>query len=272
MEVLILILISILLAIGFILFYEQYFIFFPSSYPEGLHWDSTPHNSRFFDVEFESTDGETLHGWWYPSDETDMTYLWFHGNAGNVTLYREDLEFLVDLPLQILVFDYRGYGKSTGFPTEEGVYQDGIAAYEHLRNNKNLSPDQLILMGQSMGGGITTYVASHKPCAGVILESVFTSVPDLTKNTLPVPYLDRLFQTKLDSLSRISSITAPLLFIHGTLDQTVPISFGKKLYRQANEPKQFETFENAFHFNVRTSNPKKYRACHKRFVGNVIGN
>lgn len=270
MKVLILILGSIFLFLVLLRSFEEYSIYFPSPYPQGRDWNPTRGEDRFVEVQFQTEDHETLHGWWYPSRTTETTYLWFHGNAGNVTFFRENVEYLRDIPVQIFFFDYRGYGKSTGIPSEEGLYRDGRAAYDFVRDHFDISSNQLLLLGQSLGGAIATSVAEQKDCAGLILESTFTSIRELTRATLSIPYLDRFFETEMNTMGRIQSVDVPLLLLHGTLDETVPIELGKKLYRHASEPKKFEEFEQAFHFDLMTSEPERYLQCHRGFVQNVI--
>ncbi len=231
-------------------------VFYPSRYPEGT-WSPDGLNNTFHDITFSTEDGLQLHGWWLPSD-TPETLLWCHGNAGNVTHRLDLFQYLAALDIQILLFDYRGYGKSEGQPNEEGLYRDAEAAYRFLTEDRNIPTDDIYLFGRSLGGAVATKLASDVNAGGLILESTFTSIPEMSNASMPIPYLYLLLRTKMDSQSRIHNVTEPALHLHGQRDEVIPMSLGRRLFEQSTEPKAWVEFPEAGHDNVRESNPERY--------------
>lgn len=241
-------------------------VFYPSKHPEG-HWEPEGLGTRFQDVTFDTEDNLTLHGWWTPA-ETEKTLLWCHGNSGNITHRLDLLQFLTEMDLQVLLFDYRGYGRSEGHAHEKGLYRDATAAYRFLCREKDVSPDHLFLFGRSLGGAVATRLASDTPCGGVILQSTFTSIPEMSNASMPIPYLYKLLRAKMNSLSRIDQIDEPTLHIHGDQDSVVPISLGRRLYEHARDPKAWVEFPGAGHDDVKESNPSKYRQLIQKMIDN----
>ena len=144
----------------------------------------------FEEVTFFAPDGVQLHGWFIPGDR-EVTLLWFHGNSGNISHRLENLKLLHDhLGVNILIFDYRGYGLSGGRISEEGTYLDGEGALLHLRLRRDTRPDRIVLFGRSLGSAVAVDVATRYSPYGLILESPFTSVPDMANRSirfLPIP-------------------------------------------------------------------------------------
>ncbi len=186
-----------------------------------------------------AADGETLHGWWVPAHAARGVVLILHGNAGNISHRLEYLAMFNRLGYAALIIDYRGYGKSSGTPSEDGTYRDGEAAWRHLIEARKLEPRDIVLFGESLGGGVATWLAlQHRPRA-LVLASTFTSVPDLGAQVyrwLPVRLLARI---EYDNLERIRQHTVPVLIAHSRNDDIIPFSHGQALFAAANEPKQF---------------------------------
>ncbi|MCK4965138.1 MAG: alpha/beta hydrolase, partial [Dehalococcoidia bacterium] len=177
------------------------FIFFPDSYFIG---DPAGWGLPFEDIYFPTADGVTLHGWFVPG-QTGITWLWCHGNAGNISYRLDNLKLLHDkLALNIFIFDYRGYGRSQGKPSEEGTYRDAEAAVAHLRIRKDIDQDAVIIFGRSLGGAIAVDLASKHQFLGLILESTFSSLagmfPYLPADAIPIKY---------DSLAKIKQVRMP---------------------------------------------------------------
>ncbi|MCS4158897.1 alpha/beta hydrolase [Salinibacter ruber] len=204
-------------------------------------------------VHLNTEDGETLHGWWIPvpdvSRETSLgasakqTLLFFHGNAGNISGRLESVEQFRRLGLNVLIVDYRGYGQSTGTPSEAGLYRDAAACWRHLTETRGLAPQHIVVFGRSMGGGPATWIASRNRPGAVILESVFTSVPDVGAHHYPFLPVQTLATNQFDNASRVGAISAPLLSIHSRDDRIVPFELGRKVYEAAAAPKQFLEIE-----------------------------
>ena len=204
-------------------------------------------------VRLNTEDGETLHGWWIPaadvSRETspgavaDPTLLFFHGNAGNISGRLESVRQFHELGLNVLIVDYRGYGQSTGSPSEEGIYRDAKAMWQHLTDDRGIDPARIVLFGRSMGGGPATWLAVRTAPGAVILESVFTNVPDIGAHHYPFLPVRALATNQFDNETRVAEIEAPKLFIHSRGDRIVPFELGRAVYEAASEPKQFLEIE-----------------------------
>ena len=243
----ILILVFILLFSVVLLMIEDKMIYFPAKYPEGI-WNPGDYGVVAGDVYFKTDDGLTLHGWFVPSDENKITLLWFHGNAGNLSHRLENIKFLHELDINVFIFDYRGYGKSEGeLPSEKTIYVDSRAAYKHLLQNKNIPKENIFLFGRSLGGAIAVEMAKEFGCAGLILESSFTSAKDMAGTMFPFLPLKYFIKTKFNSIEKIKGITCPKLFIHGNRDNIVPFKLGRKLFEEAPEPKEFYEIDGAGH-------------------------
>jgi hypothetical protein len=215
---------------------EEALIFFPAKYPEGL-WQ--PKGLTYEDAWFTAADGTRLHGWYCPNANPRAVVLFAHGNAGNLSHRADALRiFQQRLGCSIMVFDYRGYGRSEGKPSEAGILADARAARAWLAQRTNLSEDRLVLLGESLGGAVMVDLAAERGARGLILENTFSSLPDVAKYHLPWLPLKLLMRTRFDSLSKIDRYHGPLLMCHGTGDRTVPVELARKLFDRANEPKQ----------------------------------
>jgi fermentation-respiration switch protein FrsA (DUF1100 family) len=212
-------------------------VFLPRKYPDG-NWAAE--GPAFEDAWFEAPDGVRLHGWFAAAPRPRAVILYAHGNGGNVTSLRPALRFFPELlQASILVFDYRGYGRSEGAPSEKGILADARAARRWLARRAGVAEKDIVLLGRSLGGGVAVDLAAREGARGLILENTFTSVPDVAVSHaggLPVGWL---FSTRLDSLARIRDYHGPLLQTHGDDDRVVPFALGEKLFAAANEPKQF---------------------------------
>lgn len=221
-------------------------------------------------VRLDTEDGETLHGWWIsapdvsretsPGDPAEHTLLFFHGNAGNISGRMESVQQFHWLGLNVLIVDYRGYGQSTGAPSEEGIYRDAEACWRYLMETKDLAPQRIIVFGRSMGGGAATWLAAREQPGGVILESVFTNVPDIGAHHYPFLPVRALATNQFDNKSRVDEIEAPTLFIHSRGDRIVPFTLGRQVYEAAVEPKQFLEIEGGHNDGFLVSKEEYLRA------------
>lgn len=233
--------------------FERSLIFFPTRHPDGM-WD-TEAAARgtgcvIEDHFFTARDGTRLHGWWcrrLDARPDDPVLLFFHGNAGNLS-HRADLliELATRTPASVFVVGYRGYGRSEGRPKEAGLYLDARAAWTHLTEGSGVGADRVVIFGKSLGGGVAVDLALVAPAAGLIVESSFTSIPDMAGAHYPfVPKF--LVRTQMNSVVKVPLISIPKLFIHSQNDRVVPYRLGRELFEAASEPKRFHEVIGAGH-------------------------
>lgn len=233
--------------VAILLFFERSFIFFPQI-PGRLTGDWQPEGLPVENVSLTAEDGVKLHAWWIPTPGAEFTLLAFHGNAANLPNRTDIFSVLRTAPLNILAVEYRGYGKSEGTPSEQGIYRDARAAYDHLIKQRGLSPQRIIVYGASLGSAVAADLATQREVAGVILEAPFPSAAYVAQRVYRfIPGLSLFMRTKLDTASKLNRIRAPLLIIHGTRDPVIPISYGEEVFRLAQEPKQFLRIEGQCH-------------------------
>jgi fermentation-respiration switch protein FrsA (DUF1100 family) len=228
-----------------VLFFEEKFIYFPYR-----KLDLTPAELglRFEDVSLNAADGTRLHAWYLPVPHSRFCILVCHGNGGNIS-HRLDrvLHMRSKLQADVFLFDYRGYGKSQGSPNEEGTYQDGRAALEFLLDGRNIPATRVILFGESLGAAVAVQLALEYQAGALVLESPFSSIPDMARAVYPFLPVGRFLRTRYDNLAKIPDIGEPLLVFHGTRDRTVPFEQGRRLFEAAREPKRFHAIEGAGH-------------------------
>jgi fermentation-respiration switch protein FrsA (DUF1100 family) len=201
----------------------------------------------FEDVWFEAGDGVRLHAWLVLADSGGPLVLFCHGNAGNISHRLDNVNRLHNIGLSVFIFDYRGYGRSEGRISEQGLYLDADAAYEAARENVDRNGFKLVIFGRSLGGVAAVHIAASKPCAGLILESTFPNLGAMAKQHFPIPGLEGVLKTRFNSLDKIGSVKAPILFFHGDYDDIVPYPLGRELYAAAPDPKEFVTLDRAGH-------------------------
>ena len=200
------------------------------------------------DVAIPTEDGLTLHGWYCPVEDPRAVVLFAHGNAGAVPGRWPRLRWLTErLGVSVLAFDYRGYGRSEGKPSEAGLIADARAARAKLAELAGTAEGEIVLYGRSLGGGVMTQLAADDGARGVILESTFTSLPELANYKLPLTPPGRIMRNRYDSLSALPRYQGPLLMAHGDADRLIPIEMGQQLYEAANQPKQFLAIPGASH-------------------------
>ena len=191
------------------------------------------------ELTLKTTDGEQLHAWFIPHPQARATLLFAHGNAGNISHRLDSIQVFHDLGLNVLIFDYRGYGRSTGKPGENGTYRDADAAWAYLTETRGIDSGRIILFGRSLGAAVIADLATRAEPAGVILESAFLSVPDMAATIYPWLPVRWLASYRYDNGDKVTRITQPLLIIHSRGDEIIPFEQGEQLFRRASEPKQF---------------------------------
>jgi fermentation-respiration switch protein FrsA (DUF1100 family) len=205
------------------------------------------------DARFTAEDGVALHGWFAPAWEPPrrLAVLVAHGNGGNVAHRAHLLRDLPRLGLDVLVFDYRGYGLSADAdPTEEGLYRDGRAALAWLRERTELPVSRVVLYGESLGSGVAVELAHEllpETPAALVLQSPFTSLPDAAAAVWPFLPVRLMLRDRYDSAAKIAALRAPLLIVHGTRDSTVPVAQGRALCAAATSSKRMIEVKNRDH-------------------------
>ncbi len=193
----------------------------------------------FESVSFEASDGVPLHGWFIPAEKgSGKVLLFFHGNAGNISHRLESIKLFHEMGLDVLIFDYRGYGKSGGKPSEEGLYRDGRAALAFLEE-RGYSPDEIVMFGRSLGGAVAARLSMETTPLVLILESSFTSLVDMASRVARFFPVRRLLRSEYPTESILPYVSCPVLVIHSPDDEVIPFPQGLRLYEAAPEPKAF---------------------------------
>jgi uncharacterized protein len=196
----------------------------------------------FEDVFFKAGDGVALNGWFFPastnSHRRHLAVLVCHGNAGNISDRLDTCAALLSTGVSVFVFDYRGYGRSQGRPSEEGTYRDAQAACRWLRQ-KGFSGSNIIAFGESLGGGVAAELAVREPVGGLVLQSTFTSIPDIGAEVFPWLPVRWLAKIRYDTHSKLPRLHVPVLVMHSPADELVRFHHGKANFAAANEPKLF---------------------------------
>jgi hypothetical protein len=263
--------ISILLFIGLLIVYVKYMenkgIYYPDKHlrvtPRDKGWD-------YEDVYFVSEDGAKLNGWFIPVSRAHGTVLFCHGNAGNISHRLEIIGIFHNLGLNVFIFDYRGYGRSSGVPSEKGFYRDARAAYDYLIKRRGINKDKLVIYGKSIGANVAIELAAWREAGALISESAFTSARDMAGELYPFLPARWLISIKYDALSRVKNIKIPKLIIHSTEDEIVPFSHAERLFAVASEPKEFYRMRGDHNYATLTAK-KEFATKISTFLKNWLG-
>ncbi len=231
--------IYLLIAVIFVLLYFRYIerrtIYFPM---KDIEITPDAVGLKYEDVYFETLDGIKLNGWFLPAQNSRFTLILCHGNAGNISHRIEKLQILQQLDLSIFIFDYRGYGRSQGRPSETGLYRDAEAAYNYLVSARKIEPQNIIVYGESLGGAVAIDLASKKNIKALITEGTFSSTRDVAR--IVYPFLPSfLVSSSFDSARKIRGVRAPKLIVHSINDEIIPFRLSNVLFEAAHEPKRF---------------------------------
>jgi fermentation-respiration switch protein FrsA (DUF1100 family) len=227
---------------------DQFFVYHPDSWKE-QDWKARS-GLPLEEVWFQSSDGTKLFGWYVEQGATSAVVLWCHGNAGNIINRLENLRELYRRGLSVFLFDYRGYGRSHGSPSEEGLYHDAFGAYDYLTRIRMIRPERIVLFGRSLGAAVAAEVASHKPAAGLILESPFPSIEAVAKFHYGGVPIHWLLSAEFRLIDRLPQLSLPKLIVHGDQDDIIPIDLGRQVFEAAKPPKSFYVIEGADHNNT----------------------
>ena len=233
------------LFIGVLLAFEDRFVYRPNA--RGGYWAPAPEELAAEDVWLTSADGTDIHAWWCPVKDSDGATLFCHGNAGNLSNRSGDIRNIRDgLGQSVLIFDYPGFGKSGGTPSEAGCYAAADAAYDWLA--KRVPGERIVLFGQSLGGGVAVDLAARRPHRGLVLFKTFTSVPDVAQAKYRILPARLLVRNRFDSIAKIEGCRRPLFVAHGDRDGLIPFAQGQRLFEAAPGPaKEFMRLPGATH-------------------------
>lgn len=216
---------------------ETSLIYQPAEWPNDFE---VPQAAAVEDAWFHATDGTKLHGLFAEHPDPQAVALVCHGNAGNVADRLGSLSILHGAHrLSVLMFDYRGYGKSEGSPDEKGILSDARAARKWLAKRTGVSESEIVIMGRSLGGAVAVDLASQDGAKALVIASTFPSLPKVAKHHLKLLPANLLMTQRLDSLSKIQHFSGPLLQSHAIDDELIPISLGRQLFEAAPGHKRF---------------------------------
>ncbi|MFW5739603.1 MAG: alpha/beta hydrolase [Myxococcota bacterium] len=251
-----------------LMFFETSFIYFPS--PDVFD-SPADYGLLYEDVHTEASDGVELHGWLMkPVGEPRAWLLFSHGNAGNVSGRPEIARPLVERGMAVLLYDYRGYGRSKGNPDEAGTYRDAEAMLSVLLDRAS-SPKRVFLFGRSLGGGVSYEIAvRHPELGGLITDATFTSMPDMARKVFPIPGAWLLVRTKYDNLKKAPNVRMPRLVMHGTRDELIPFTMGQALRDATDPPAAFFPIEGGGHNDTFVVGGREYAEVVRRFVDTCL--
>lgn len=226
--------IAVILLVIYLRYIERRSLFFPM---KEIEFFPSSIGLGYEDIFFRASDSIDINGWFISRPNARYTVIFCHGNAGNISHRLEKLKFFYELGCSIFIFDYRGYGKSKGMPSEKGLYLDVQGAYHYLLL-RNIKPEQIIGYGESLGGAVIIDLARKNKLRGLIVDSTVSNAKDMVKIIYPfLPY--QVFSSRWDSINKIKLISVPKLVIHSINDEIVPYKLGRKLFESAPEPKEF---------------------------------
>ncbi len=244
---LVLALLAVLTAITLLMLtFERRLIYFPTRVLDLAPGDLGLRHEELF---LEAEDGVRIHAWLLPLAGARRVVLVCHGNAGNIS-HRLDRarELQRRVGTSVLLFDYRGYGRSAGSPDEEGTYRDARAAHRFLTEVKGVAPGEIVVLGESLGAAVAAQLALDRPAGALILESAFTSIPDMAREAYPfLPPIGPLIRTRYETVDKVRRLALPLLVLHGDRDEIVPAAQGRRVFEAAAGPKRFVAIPGAGH-------------------------
>lgn len=227
--------------------FQRNLLYFPIRWSEA---EARRANPGFEEVRIVTSDGEKLHAWIQFVESSPWTVVIFHGNAGNLSYHQATLLPFRKLGLQAILFDYRGYGLSSGHPTEKGLMLDGEAVTDYVGKTLGVSRERIVYFGQSLGSGVAALLAAKRPPARLILESAYPSLSQVASLHYPFLPSGLLLRDRFESTAAVRGLSCPILFLHPALDEIIPVSLGRALFETAHEPKKFVELPGAHHNDV----------------------
>ncbi|MFC1905696.1 alpha/beta hydrolase [Chloroflexota bacterium] len=222
--------------IGALYIFQANYVYYPE---RTLYTDPGRIGLKFENVHFVTADGVKLTGWFVPNERSRGVLLFCHGNAGNISHRLESIHIFHRIGLDVFIFDYRGYGQSGGNPTELGTYKDAEAAWQYLVEERKFNPNKVIVFGRSLGGAIASWLAHNHSPGALILESTFTSLPDVAATLYPYLPVRLLLRFEYNTAEYLGRVSCPVLIVHSCDDEIMPFSHGSQLFKLTREPKNF---------------------------------
>ena len=250
--------------VSFVMYFIQSkFVYHPRRELSGTPSDN---GLDFEDATLTTEDGIVIHGWFVPAEHQRCTILFCHGNTGNIADRRGMIEIYHRIGMSVFIFDYRGFGKSGGVPTEEGTYLDAETAWKYLTETRGIDPGSIVIWGRSLGGAVGARLARDRKPGALVLESTFISLTELGRTLytwLPVRLLLRFTYPTIDFLR---GVTCPVLVIHSPEDDLVPAGHGRALFAAAHDPKDFVEISGG-HNHGNLDSATQYSAGIDQFIG-----
>ena len=241
---------------GYVYLAQEKFVYSPSSV---VNQTPAENGLAFEDLYIDTQDGESIHAWYIPAQNASKFVLFLHGNGGNIGNRLNTISILNNMGHSVLIIDYRGYGNSSGQPTELGTYKDAFAAFDYLMNSRMVEPGDIVIYGRSLGGAVAVWLASQVDSGGLIIESTFTRMVDMGKHRYPFLPARLLTRIHYDSLSHIRDVKCPVLGAHSPDDETVPYILGKSLVEAVPNLKYFVTLNGGHNDTFFDSGPDYHK-------------
>lgn len=222
--------------IAFLFFFQSHYIYRPM---KEIVIIPTAMRLPYEDVSFNAADGTRLSGWFIPAGNPKGAALFCHGNAGNISTNMDSVRIIHEIGLSLFIFDYRGYGKSEGSPDENGTYLDAEAAWDYLARKQNTPGKGVIVIGHSLGGAIAAWLARKRSPSLLIIESAFTSFPEIAAVHFPYLPAGLIARYKYNTIGCLQDVKCPVLIIHSPDDEIIPFQHGLRLFELAKKPKEF---------------------------------
>ena len=265
-KIIVVVILLFLVFLGFMYVNQPHMVFFPIKELRGApgSW-----GMEYENVTIESLDKTAkLHGWYIPAKGATKTLLFFHGNAGNISHRGESIQIFHNLGLNVFIIDYRGYGSSTGEPSEKGIYDDARSAWQYLTQTRAVPASDIIIFGRSLGGVVAAQLASQVNAAGLILESIFSSAKEVANHLMPVMSRLVYLRFSFDAVNTVKKVNFPLLVLHSPADDIIPYKFGKKVFAAGNEPKTFFEMKGDHNGGFLESQPE-YQQALEKFINSL---
>jgi uncharacterized protein len=250
---------------------QSRFAFFPSA---GETTTPGDFGIPFERVTLSASDGVTLRGWWMPHPSPRARVLYFHGNGGNLSVWAPILAGIHRHGYALYAFDYRGYGASTGRPSEQGLYCDVAAAIMWASETEASGSAEaprvpLVYWGRSLGTTMAAYAASRRPPDGVILESGFADMRSLLRDSPPMAFLSLFSSYRFPTARWLGQVRAPVLVMHGDRDGVIPFAAGRTLFERIDGPKQFVMIAGGDHNDAAPPDPTAYWSAIDGFIASL---
>ena len=251
---------------GSLFIFQSHYVYYPEHI---ISADPSNIGLEFESVSFKTEDRVKLSGWFIPTEGASGVILFCHGNAGNISHRLESIEIFHRLGLNVFIFDYRGYGRSEGKPSEIGTYRDVEAVWQYLVKERQVSPNRVVVFGRSLGGAVAAWLAHKHTPAALILESAFTSVPDIAAKIYPYLPVKLLSRFEYNTAEYLDEIDCPVLIVHSREDEVMPFSHGKQLFERAKGPKEFLEISGTHNEGFITSG-KRYEEGLNTFISEYL--